>query len=74
MRTTIDVPEKLLRDVTAAAGVKRRNEAVELALTEFVRRRKRQKLLALRGELDVADVSEELERAELAADRLVRRR
>jgi Arc/MetJ family transcription regulator len=65
MRTTLDIPEELLHDVTAILKTKKRNEAVRLALADFVRRNRRGRLLALRGKLDIEDASPELEKAEL---------
>lgn len=65
MRTTLDIPEELLRDVAAILKTKKRNEAVRLALSDFVRRNRRKALLAMRGSLDIEDASADLERAEL---------
>ena len=65
MRTTLDIPEELLRDVAAILKTKKRNEAVRLALADFVARNRRERLLALRGKLDIEDASPELEKAEL---------
>lgn len=69
MRTTLDIPEELLRDVAAILKTKKRNEAVRLALSDFVRRNRRRDLLAMRGSLDIKDASPELERAELDDER-----
>jgi Arc/MetJ family transcription regulator len=69
MRTTIDVPERLLRAAADAAGTKTRNEAVRLALDEYVRRHRVRKLLALQGKVAVEDLTAEMEEVELAADR-----
>jgi Arc/MetJ family transcription regulator len=65
MRTTLDIPEELLRDVAAILKTKKRNEAVRLALSDFVRRNRRKALLAMRGSVDIEDVSPDFERAEL---------
>lgn len=65
MRTTVDVPERLLRDAQRVARTRTRNEAVRLALDEFVRRSRRNQLLALRGRVEIDDVTAELEEAEL---------
>jgi len=65
MRTTLDIPEELLHDVTAIFKTKKRNEAVRLALSDFVRRNRRGRILALKGKLDIEDASPELEEAEL---------
>jgi metal-responsive CopG/Arc/MetJ family transcriptional regulator len=40
MRTTLDIPEDLLRAVTEIVGVKKRNEAVRIALSDFTRRKR----------------------------------
>jgi Arc/MetJ family transcription regulator len=64
MRTTLEVPEVLLRDAARLMKVKSKSEVVRLALDEYVRRNRRQKLLSLRGRITVDDVSPELERAE----------
>ena len=65
MRTTLDIPEELLRDVAAILKTKKRNEAVRLALSDFVRRNRRSDLLAMRGSLDIEAASAALEQAEL---------
>ena len=65
MRTTLDIPEELLHDLTAILKTKKRNEAVRLVLSDFVRRSRRGRLLAMRGKLDIEDASPELEKAEL---------
>jgi Arc/MetJ family transcription regulator len=65
MRTTLDIPEELLRDVTAIVGTKKRNEAVRLALSDFVCRNRRRRLLALKGRMNIEDASRDLEKAEL---------
>jgi metal-responsive CopG/Arc/MetJ family transcriptional regulator len=65
MRTTLDIPEELLRDVSAIVKTKSRSRAVSIALGEFVKRRRRELLLSLRGRVDVEDTSCELEEAEL---------
>jgi len=65
MRTTLEVPEALLRDATRLMKVKSKSEAVRLALDEYVRRNRRHKLLSLKGRIAIEDVSPELERAEV---------
>ncbi len=66
MRTTLDIPEDLLRAVTEIVGVKKRNEAVRIALSDFTRRKRREQLLALRGRLAIEDVTGDMEAAEIA--------
>ncbi len=72
MRTTLDIPEELLRDVAAILKTKR-NEAVRLALSDFVSRNRRKALLAMKGSLDIEDLSDDLERAELEETRVADR-
>lgn len=64
MRTTISVPEDLMRELMEVSGSTKLNDAVRAALEEFVRRRKIEKLLALPGTIDVSDVSAEMEEME----------
>ncbi|MCX6841835.1 MAG: type II toxin-antitoxin system VapB family antitoxin [candidate division WOR-3 bacterium] len=66
MRTTLDIPEDLLRAVTEIVGVKKKSEAVRIALSDFTRRKRREQLLALRGRLTIEDVTDDMEEAEIA--------
>mgnify|MGYP001122713344 CR=1 FL=1 len=65
MRTTIEVSAKLMEEVLVLSGAHKKKDAISLALEEFVRRKKTEKLLSLPGKIDIADVSRELEEAEL---------
>jgi len=64
MRTTLVLKEALLEEAKALSGAKTKREAVEKALTEFIRRRKSHKLLDLEGKLELS----------FTADDLIRRR
>jgi metal-responsive CopG/Arc/MetJ family transcriptional regulator len=66
MRTTLDIPAELLAELKVVVPAQTRTEAVRLALAEYIRRRKREKLRQLRGRLHIRDVSREMEEAELA--------
>lgn len=65
MRTTLDIPEDLLRAVTEIVGVKKKNEAIRIALSDFTRRKRREQLLALRGRLTIEDVTGDMEDTEI---------
>ena len=65
MRTTLDIPEELLAKAAAISGKKKKKEIVRLALEDYVRRNAQKHLLDLIGKIDIEDLSEELERAEL---------
>jgi Arc/MetJ family transcription regulator len=73
VKTTLDIPEDLLRAVTEIVGVKTKSEAVRIALNDYVRSRRREQLLALRGKLMVADVTRDLAHAEIGGTRRPRR-
>ena len=65
MRTTLDVDEKLLKDVLALTGEKSKGKALNSALREFVRRKRIEEMKALAGSIDLVDNLKELEELEL---------
>ena len=54
MRTTLAINEKLLDEAKELSGAKTKKEAVEIALDEFIRRRKARKLLDLEGKVELS--------------------
>jgi Arc/MetJ family transcription regulator len=54
MRTTLAVKEELIDQAKALAGVRTKKEAVEIALEEFIRRRKSRKLIDLEGKVELS--------------------
>ena len=60
MRTTMAINEKLLDEAKALSGARTKKEAVEIALDEFIRRRKARKLLDLEGKVDLSFTLKEL--------------
>ncbi|MDK2889019.1 antitoxin of type II TA system, VapB [Desulfofundulus australicus DSM 11792] len=54
MKTTLYVNRKLLREAMELAGLKGITETIEAALTEFVRRKRLEKLAASLGRVDLA--------------------
>ncbi len=64
MRTTIDLPEELLNDLMTVSQSSKKKEAVRIALEEFVKRKKMEKLLDLPGKISITDVCESLEAME----------
>jgi Arc/MetJ family transcription regulator len=58
MRTTLDIPEDLIREATELLGFKSKTDVVILALRELIRRRHLEELKGLAGkatvEVDVA--------------------
>jgi Arc/MetJ family transcription regulator len=62
MKTTVDIPEKELREAMRHLGAKTKREAVVTALSEFNRRRRLQQLAASFGTLEGLMTQEELSR------------
>jgi Arc/MetJ family transcription regulator len=54
MRTTLAIDEKLLDEAKKLSGAKTKREAVEIALHEFVMKKKARKLLDLEGKVELS--------------------
>lgn len=52
MRTTLDLPEDLLRDLQGVTGAPTRREAVIVALEDYIRRQRLKRVAAAAGQLD----------------------
>ena len=62
MKTTIDIPEKELRDAMRYTGARSKREAVVAALVDFNRRQRLQRLTQQFGTFDEFLTHEELRR------------
>jgi hypothetical protein len=62
MKTTVDIPENELLEAMSHLGARTKREAVVIALSEFNRRRRLQKLVESFGTLDDFMTQEELRR------------
>lgn len=51
MRTSINIPQSLLAEAQALTKMKTKTQAILLALTELIQRRKSRRVLQLRGSL-----------------------
>lgn len=60
MRTTITIRDDLLKEAGKLSGVKTKKETIEMALEEFVRRRKSKKLIELEGKIELSCTLPEL--------------
>lgn len=65
MRTTLDIDEKLLADAVDLSGKKTKTAAVEAALKEYVRLRRKEMLLSLPGQIQIEDNWRELRQMEI---------
>jgi Arc/MetJ family transcription regulator len=54
MRTTLAIEEQLLQEAKILSGAKTKKETVEIALDEFIKRRKAKKLIDLKGKVELA--------------------
>ena len=61
MRTTIDLDEDLVREAMTLLGVKTKREAVTRSLEALIRQRRRERLRARLGKVDLDLSLEELE-------------
>ncbi|HYP55814.1 MAG TPA: type II toxin-antitoxin system VapB family antitoxin [Solirubrobacterales bacterium] len=60
MRTTLDIDDRLMESLMARHPGESKTKAVEAAIEEHLRRGAKDRLLALRGKLDIEDVSAEM--------------
>ena len=62
MKTTIDIPEEELREAMRSTGARSKREAVVIALSEFNRRRRLERLVEQFGTFESFLTPEELRR------------
>lgn len=66
MRTTLNIDDWIFQDLLSLTAAKTKTEAVRTALTEYLRMKRKEKLLALRGKVDIDPDWQNLRQAELA--------
>jgi Arc/MetJ family transcription regulator len=59
MRTTLAIKEHLLEEAKVLSGAKTKKETVEIALQEFIRRKKAKKLIDLEGKVELSHTLDE---------------
>lgn len=67
MRATLNIPDKLIDEVQRLSGEKTKTQAIVTVMEEYVRRKKIEDLLALRGKIAIEYDWEREEEAELKA-------
>jgi hypothetical protein len=67
MRATLNIPDELIDEVQRLSGEKTKTQAIVTVMEEYVRRRKMDDLLALRGKIAIEYDWEREEEAELKA-------
>jgi metal-responsive CopG/Arc/MetJ family transcriptional regulator len=67
MRATLNIPDELISEVQKLSGQKSKTGAIVTVMEEYVRRRKMEELLALRGKITIEYDWEKEEETELRA-------
>lgn len=69
MRATLNIPDDLLSEVQKIAGEESKTKAIITAMREFVKEKKLEKLLALKGKVEIDYNWEKEEKRELKIQR-----
>lgn len=67
MRATLNIPDELIDEVQRLSGQKTKTQAIVTVMEDYVRRKKMEDLLALRGKISIEYDWEREEDAELKA-------
>jgi len=67
MRATLNIPDELIDEVQRLSGQKTKTQAIVTVMEDYVRRKKMEDLLALRGKITIDYDWEREEEAELKA-------
>ncbi len=65
MRATINLPDPLIDDLLKVSGEKKKTRAICLAIEEYIRRRRKEKLLSLSGKINIDLDWKKMEETEL---------
>ncbi len=53
MRATLNIPDELISQVQKITGKKSKTDAIVIAMQEFIRQKKLQELIALKGKVQI---------------------
>jgi metal-responsive CopG/Arc/MetJ family transcriptional regulator len=67
MRATLNIPDELIDEVQRLSGQKTKTQAIVTVMEDYVRRKKLEELLALRGKISIDYDWKREEEAELKA-------
>jgi hypothetical protein len=65
MRATLNIPDTLISDLLKVTGEKTKTRAICIAIKDFIRRKRREKLLSLSGKIHFDLDWKEMEEIEL---------
>ena len=74
MRTTLDLNEKLIRELMTVTSAKTKTDAIHQASSELIRRKKLDQLKSLSGKIHLDLAWQKLERAEIRHQISLKRR
>ena len=69
MRATLNIPDELIEEVQNMAGVKSKTQAIVVALQEYARKKRLEKLLQLRGNINIDYNWEKEEEIEMKSEK-----
>ena len=65
MRVTLNIPDGVIKDLLGVAGEKTKSGAIRLAIKDFVRRKKKERLLSFSSQMRFDLDWDEIDEAEL---------
>jgi len=65
MRATLNIDDDVLAEVMNFTGKKNRSEAIRVALSSYLKQQRKNKILALRGKVDIDDNWQKLRELEM---------
>jgi len=65
MRTTLNIDDSLMSDLLDFANEKSKTKAITIAIKDYLRRQKIEKILSCQGKLDIEDNWKSLEEEEM---------
>jgi len=76
MRATLDIPDSLIKNLLRVTGEKKKTKAICIAVDDYIRSRRKEKLLALSGKIEFDIDWQKMEEMELKGmkDRETRRK
>ena len=69
MRATLNIPDELITEVQNITGAKSKTKAVVTAMQEFIRKKRMEQLLSLKGRIEIDYDWEREEKLELEAQK-----
>lgn len=65
MRTSLNIDDNLLAEVMQSTGKKNRSEAIRVALSSYLQQQQKNKILALRGKVNIDNNWQKLRELEM---------